>query len=138
MSTRADLVDAARAWLGVPYQHQGRTRHGVDCIGLLLCVAHALGLSAYETHAYSRNPSGYRMARLMAHHLTRIDFTQVGPADVLHLATVTEPQHVAIVSRAHPLYVIHADSAAGRVVEVRLDERLLKRVRGSYRVPGLD
>ena len=33
---RREIVDAARNWVGVPYRHQGRTRNGIDCVGLLL------------------------------------------------------------------------------------------------------
>ena len=32
---RREIVAAARDWVGVPYRHQGRTRNGIDCIGLL-------------------------------------------------------------------------------------------------------
>jgi cell wall-associated NlpC family hydrolase len=32
------IVSAARSWLGVPWRHQGRTRQGVDCAGLVVLV----------------------------------------------------------------------------------------------------
>ena len=34
--TRADIVTAARLWIGTPYRHQAATRGaGCDCLGLL-------------------------------------------------------------------------------------------------------
>ena len=32
--TREMVVAEARTWIGVKWRHQGRTREGVDCIGL--------------------------------------------------------------------------------------------------------
>ena len=37
------IVAAARTWLGVPWRHQGRTRQGVDCAGLVVLVGRGLG-----------------------------------------------------------------------------------------------
>lgn len=136
MTTGESIARSARGWIGTPYLHQGRTRNGIDCIGLLLVVAHELGISDYESTEYSRNPSGRRMARLLGDNLSRIPFPEARVGDVLHLATPFEPQHVAILTRDDPRYVIHADSNAGRVVEVRLDARFLRLIRGAYRVPG--
>jgi len=36
-------VDLARRLLGVPWVHQGRSVHGVDCIGLVVLVEIAKG-----------------------------------------------------------------------------------------------
>lgn len=37
------VVDTARTYLRVPYVPCGRNRFGVDCIGLVICVARDLG-----------------------------------------------------------------------------------------------
>ena len=52
------IVAAARSWLGVPWRHQGRTRQGVDCAGLVVLVGRELGLADYDTTAYGRRPEG--------------------------------------------------------------------------------
>ena len=46
------IIAAARAWLGVPWRHQGRTRQGVDCAGLVVLVGREFGLAAYDTFAF--------------------------------------------------------------------------------------
>lgn len=48
MATRAQIVEEARSYLGTKWLHQGRTRDGVDCAGLVACVGNALGLIAYD------------------------------------------------------------------------------------------
>ena len=49
MVTRTDIVAAARGWLGVPWRHQGRSRAGVDCVGLVVVVCRSLGLSDHDS-----------------------------------------------------------------------------------------
>lgn len=56
------LIEEARALVGVPWRHQGRTRKGVDCIGLVLVAAQNAGLDLAKAarvkapRTYSRNP----------------------------------------------------------------------------------
>lgn len=135
MKGHAAVVAEARAWLGVPYTHQGRTRHGVDCIGLVIAVTHALGLSDYDIDGYSRVPSGRMMGRVMAGLMKPVDWAEVRPGDVLHLAYHDQPQHVVLVTRVDPMYILHADSRVGKVVEHRLDTAWRAKVRGQYRLP---
>lgn len=51
---RERVVAEARSWFGVPWQHMGRSRGGVDCGGLLLVVFKALELMPqdFETGYY--------------------------------------------------------------------------------------
>lgn len=133
--TPADIVTEARSWIDVPYQHQGRTRNGIDCLGLLVMIARRFDVTDYDELTYSRNPSGARMRRLLSLHLQPISIAEAGVGDVLHLAAGNEPQHVAIISRVDPLYFIHATSEFGRVVEQRIDDAGVRAVRGVYRVP---
>lgn len=52
MNVSARAVEAAKGWIGTPYQHQGRRKGlGCDCIGLVLGVWEALGGDAIETAA---------------------------------------------------------------------------------------
>lgn len=44
MTTRADIVAAARGWLGTPYRHQASLKGvGCDCLGLLAGVWREVG-----------------------------------------------------------------------------------------------
>ena len=58
MVTRADVMTEAESWRGTPFQHQGRSEHGVDCAGLVVMVGRALGLLTPEQDftVYGRVP----------------------------------------------------------------------------------
>lgn len=133
--TRNQIILEARAWLGVPYLHQGRTRNGVDCLGLLRMIADKFQLSDYDEADYSTNPSGYRMQRILDEQLQRITYSEAREADILHMATAKEPQHLAIISNEYPRRIIHASAIHGRVIEQGLDPDL--KIRGAYRIPGI-
>jgi len=135
--TREEIVDSARSWVGVPYLHQGRTRKGVDCIGLLACIAKQFQISDYDETDYGRRPSGLHMRRVLQDNLQPIALADLREADILHMATDNEPLHVAVVSRANPLYIIHSSSDFGKVIEQRLDDVYVRRLRACYRIPGI-
>ncbi len=59
--TRTEIVTAARALIGVPWRHQGRTLRGLDCIGLLVEVAKTLGVHYVDRTDYSRDPTHHAL-----------------------------------------------------------------------------
>lgn len=124
---------AARAYLGVPYKHQGRNRRGLDCIGLMIRVGHDLGLSDFDIDGYARVPSGYKMAQQIAEVCERIPANTAQPGDMIHLAFQRQPQHLALLT---DIGMIHADNTRG-VVEHVLDAQWRARIRGWYRLPGV-
>lgn len=56
MTTLIDVQYAARDWKGVTYTHQGRSREGIDCAGLLVMVARDLGIPYKDRTDYPRRP----------------------------------------------------------------------------------
>ncbi|MEW5708785.1 MAG: peptidase P60 [Pseudomonadota bacterium] len=138
MVTRADIVAKAREYLGTPFHHQGRVKGvGVDCAGLVICVARDLGLTDFDTIDYGRHADGARMRALLEAHLERVPFSEARPGDVLYLWFVKEGQHLAFLTELDPPYVLHATAAYRKVVEHRLDETWRARVAGAYRFPGV-
>lgn len=135
MTTRQDIVDEARRWTGVRWVHQGRSRAGIDCVGLVIRVAHALGLSTFDTADYSRQPDPVRMRALLAEHMLPIDAGRAQVGDVLLMRFEKEPQHVAIVS---DIGIIHAYAQVRRVTEHRLDSVWQSRVVGAYQFKGIE
>lgn len=131
-----DVVAEARRWIGTPFHHQGRLLGvGVDCAGLVIGVAKALGLATdyQDCTDYSRQPDG-EMTRLLVAHLDRVRFTDRRGGDVVHVAWSMIPQHVGILTNAGTL--IHAYGERG-VVETTLSGQLLQGVRGVYRFRGI-
>jgi cell wall-associated NlpC family hydrolase len=129
----ADIIAEARTWLGTPFHHQGRAKGaGVDCIGLVIGVAHALGLSDFDTTHYGRIPSPLLMGAGLRANMLAADRAE--PGSVLWFAFDRVPMHVGIVTDSG---LIHAYSVAGRVVETGLDPQWIARSRGAFRFPGV-
>lgn len=136
--TGADVVTAARLWLGVRYRHQGRSREGVDCIGLPVCVRAELGLAPMDAGAYGRVSLGSEMLDYCKANMGEVARDNLQPGDIL-VQMDGAVRHMAIVCD-YPLCndslgIIHAWLPNKRVVECRLDDRFLQTVRGCFRFP---
>jgi cell wall-associated NlpC family hydrolase len=130
----ADIVTAARGWVGTPFHHQGRVRGvGCDCIGLVIGVAKELGILDYDYTGYGRIPNPLVFGRELAANLDRTDRPE--PGTVLWFAFNSAPQHVGIVTDTG---LIHAYAVAGRVVETGLDPQWITRCRGMFKFRGVD
>lgn len=134
------IVASARGCLGVPFVHQGRSSHGLDCLGLLLCVAEKLELtfdgqpaSALDVPTYGMRPDVALLKAKLDRYLVEVSLTptlsreqerRLCPGDIVLLKINGSPQHLAIITD-YPmdgeLGMIHAYAPAGKVVEHRYD-----------------
>lgn len=136
--TRRAIVERARTWLGVRWQHQGRTRAGVDCIGLVIALRSELLGQTLDVNGYTRTSSDEAMLDQAARHLAPLPAGQPWqPGDVLVLGFASQ-RHMGIVA-THPagagLSLIHAYLPSRRVVETRLDSVWRSRVLGAFSWP---
>lgn len=139
-----DAVEAARAYLGVPFVHQGRTRRGLDCIGLVALALIDAGMGHYALHPanrtdYGRDPHEGLLERRLRDIFGEpvatappgqpIDLCACRPGDVAALAYAGPIRHVGLIAEhPHGLSLIHTDSHLGRVTEHRIDDRWARRV----------
>jgi cell wall-associated NlpC family hydrolase len=139
---RRRIADEAREWLGVRFQHQGRTDAGLDCAGLVIVVGKALGAlpEDLDVTAYARRPDGRSLVEHCREHLQPIALSRLTVGDVAVFRIESDPQHLAIVGE-HPsggFSMIHAYAPSRKVVENRMDtvwqSRLVAAFR--YRLPG--
>ena len=145
MTTRAELVAAARAWLGTRWMHQASLRGvGADCIGLIVGVARDCGLPEAAAWAadptskgYGRAPDPAMLLAAAERYLDPIPVDAAVAGDILLMRFTIEPQHFAIVSALEPRSIIHAYSGARKVVEHRLDELWWSRILRAYRYRGV-
>ena len=132
----ADVVRVARSFLGVRYRHQGRSREGVDCIGLPVCVRKELGLPLMDEAGYAKRSAGREMLDYCRANMVPIDRSELRPGDLL-VQMNDVVRHIAIVGD-YPgggLSIIHAHLPNKKVVECRLDDQFMKTVRGCFRFP---
>lgn len=126
-------VTAARALVGAPFRPHGRAPEtGLDCLGLVIHVAAALGMRA-SVPAYSLNGDQRALeAGLIAHGLAALPAAEGLPGDVLLLAVDAERRHLAIRTERG---VIHAHARLARVVEHRMPPAWADALIAAYRFP---
>lgn len=151
IASRESYVAEARRFLGVRWQHQGRSEQGVDCVGLLVVPACRLGLLRPEDDvtSYSRQPDGEELSALLHRYCLRLPKWQSARmGDVLAIKYADQPQHVAIVTRDYDprwgVHIIHAFGNAemgGKVIEHRIDRRWLDsnraRIHAAFSIKGV-
>ena len=112
-----NVANQAMTWVSKRWRHQGRTRHGIDCIGLIIMVARELGLSEFDTHAYERSPDG---VEFMAGFKEQMDYVRPGrdqQGDVIVLRDQVLPCHCGIfVEYRGVRHVVHAAARHRRVI----------------------
>lgn len=111
----------ALTWVGTPFLHAGRVKGsegGVDCVGVLVGVAHELGLTDYDNRVYSRHV----IPEILISEIERVCSPVLeGPSqigDVLIFRVSGVAQHVGIQTTVG---FVHAWESVGKVVETRLD-----------------
>lgn len=119
------LADSARQFIGVKFRHRGRSRTGLDCVGLVVAAYNALGVALPDFRLYGREP--------FRDGLLRHTEAALGPpvseapmdGDVVVIRYHVNPHHVAIVGARDyggqtALTLIHSEGSIGRVLEQRL------------------
>lgn len=133
----AELVAAARTWLGVPFVHQGRSRLGVDCAGLVVALMRDNGLMPVgfrDERTYGRSPRTE-----MQDTVTRFMRPAPGPAAgvlvLIRWRVHEHASHVALLTERDT--IIHSYQSAGEVVENGYRGPWLRRTAGLWLFPGV-
>lgn len=110
------IVAAARANLGTPFRHQGRIPgKALDCAGLVVVTARAVGLEPLDFAGYPRRPFAGLMEQVLDAQPCLRRVSRVPQAgDVLLMRFDGDPQHLAICAGQT---IIHAWAQPGRVAE---------------------
>lgn len=140
-----DIVKAARSYLGVRWRHQGRTvEKGIDCLGLIVCVVHDMGLYVDEDYTrYRKFPTDDTMRRKMMEYFEYVSTGKEQYGDIMMLAGHLKgpPQHVGFLSpgKGVPFGLIHSSLTAkvNKVVEQNISVDYSKLRRGTFRLPGV-
>lgn len=124
MTSPDQILLAARGWLGVRWCHQGRDRlRGVDCAGLLICVARQLNLSLTDRPSYGRRHDGKFLMRDLHKQLKYISTSICNNGDIGVFKNRGYLIHVGFLSMAKTGdTVIHAHARRRKVVEEPLDQ----------------
>ena len=138
MPTRDEIVAEARKWKGTKWRHQGRNEYGVDCAGLIVRVAHDLGISTYDYTQYPRRSHGLEFLRHLEEHLVSKDVRDPQIGDVGVFADPRFPCHCGIITmRYGVLYLVHSHLARRKVVEEQLDPHWTPVMTNLFEYPGV-
>lgn len=131
MTQAERFVEAARASMGTRWMHQGRLPGvGLDCAGLAICAAAAIGMEFKDVEGYSRAPTGHSLVRAIEQSADRVrGEPQLG--DILALSTAEIPTHMAIFCGGGR--IIHTWAAVQKVVEHEFNSSWQECLRGVFR-----
>lgn len=139
MIAAKDLIAQARALVGVPWRHQGRSEFGVDCIGLIdlsfkragIDWAKLVGVVDRRNYGRGAQPD---LLRLVKEHCEPTYQPVDGCLIVVKFPHDPYPRHFGIYASGN---IIHANAVAGRVVEHGF-RGVWKRCQHSlWRIPGV-
>ena len=106
---RDQIVAEALTWQGTPFHHMGRVKGvGVDCVGLVLGVAKAVGIGVTDVKLYPRYPINGVFQNAVDSQTVHVDLADVLPGDLMEFSWGREPQHIALVVSLGPIKIIHA------------------------------
>jgi cell wall-associated NlpC family hydrolase len=115
----AELTQRARAWVGVPYRHQGRDRrYGVDCIGFIIALldeAGALPAHFVDVADYGRSPQRLLQGTVAKYAVLHTAQLQEGCLLLLRWELGQAVSHAAYFTDKGT--IIHCYGNVGRVVE---------------------
>ena len=119
--TRARIVAEARTWICTPYHHMAELKGvGVDCGKLVLCILSNAGVIEHaDFGSYSKDWFVARENPFLE-DLFRARFIIVDapePGDAMLFRVGRSYCHLALVTAAEPLTLIHATPEYGLVIE---------------------
>ena len=131
------FIAAARSYIGVRWRHQGRSRRGVDCAGLIACALQDTGRPIEDRTTYGREPYMRSLEIVLHSHFgdpLLAEQMRVGDVALMHFRN-GEPSHVGILGDYlyGGLSLIHAYAKTREVVEHRLDDEWRGRITEVYR-----
>lgn len=136
------LVEVARGYLGTPFHFGGRVKGvGVDCGGLLVCIARDAGMKVDDEPRATRENALEAIHAVAGKHAEVVwrvggDSSIPSPScgDILIFSCRAMPGHCGIFTAEGSFVHAHDSSSTGMVVETPLDERWMSRIVAVYRV----
>lgn len=114
----AEMIGWARAHIGTPYHHQGRSaRSGLDCVGLLVLAARHAGFEVEDFAEYGPHGDPRKLVEFMDRNGQQIGLDEVEPGDILGLCRGGRsrlPVHLALRTERG---IVHTDAELRRVTE---------------------
>lgn len=135
---KEDIAAAAKEMVGTPFHAQGRLPGkdgGLDCIGVVACLARQFCVDHQDRSAYAMRPTGELQPELES-QLERVH-CQPQEGDILLMAwDGQKPHHVAVYVGS--CLIVHAYAQARKVVMQTYTQHWRDKVVAAYRFPGVE
>lgn len=128
-----ELIAEARTWIDVRFRHQGRSRAGVDCIGLLAACAAKNGLKIELPTNYTMHVEPKRLIEDLRKYFEEIPVSRAIVGDMLVIRFSGRATHLVLRTDKG---IIHSSSEFRKVVEHGYDEEWRRRSVVAFRLPG--
>jgi cell wall-associated NlpC family hydrolase len=127
-------IAEARTFIGCKWRHRGRSKYGIDCIGLVVLAMAAGGMVMRDRLDYSRTPHMDGLEHEMVEHFGQpVEGLQAGDVVLMAWDGSVEPSHVGLIGiNGMGLTLIHSFSQIS-VTEHGIDEAWRKRFIRIYR-----
>jgi len=130
------FISKCREWESVPWRHQGRTRSGVDCVGLFSCVANELGFPQVIPTNYHRDPDGKLLLAELRSRFMEIKVKDREAGDLVvmrfeNLQGVPTNRHLALLTDCG---ILHSAAMYKKVCEHTFDDEWLNRTEHCFRL----
>lgn len=143
MTTRLDIITKAQEYVGTPYLNQGRVKGvGIDCGGLIVCVARDLGLSDFDLDCYPRFGDGKEFLQALRTHAGP-ELSQPVPCAIgffmLGMPGKECQPHAGIFGQnpqTNKLTLIHASYPAKRVISHNLHQSWCQQLEHVFDFPS--
>ncbi len=128
-----ELWEAAKYYVDnqVPWRDRGRSKLGVDCIGLIICSARDIGIDLDPTNEIHREMKWGEVTKFFAINCYRVSLLEAKPSDIVYYGDMHTTM-IGILSPGDPLNLIYAPYRSN-VTETIFDDRL-GRLRGIIRL----
>lgn len=147
--TRDQFIAEARTWIGTPFQDKGRRKgQGLDCVGIVLCTGHDLGINDKNGVPFTRDmytdyssqPTGNFVHLTCCKHLIAKAVPAMRAGDVVTMAVPSAPCHVGVIGDSpNGLTLIHAYAGGGSVcMEHVITPQWKRRIVGCFQMPNVE
>ena len=139
---RDNIVRVARSKIGIPWKHQGRNEHGLDCVGLIVSCSKELGITDFDFFRYSPRPQSRKFVeefyKAGCAPIEPFMLTSFRPGDIVVLAYGKYPMHCGVYATLEGIpRLIHSSAVGRRCREEDLVVPLSDQVFGGFRYPGV-
>lgn len=118
--TPEEFVAQCRTYVDVPFWHRGRSRMGIDCVGLPICAATDLGRAVVGDCAYQRDFDPNWLFRALRANCEQVAKDAAQPGDIMVFCIYGSPRHVGVYLGYNRM--IHVYESVNRVCEHEMIE----------------